>query len=309
MNKKYDLLAIGELLGDFIGSEIATNLADTPSFNRFQGGSPANLASNMSKLGFSTAVVSAVGNENLGKYLISEVKKTGVDTSHIVMHESLPTSIVLVARSQGSPDFIPYRMADCELLPINIPDDLLEQTKIVHTTCWPLSKNPSQTTMLDIARRASDFGCILSADLNYAERVWPNRAEAHVVIRQFLSFGAIIKLSEDDSARFYGEEVSIEKVFEDFHSWGASLICFTMGAKGSIISYENGKHRVEIPSQKIEVKDITGAGDAYWSGFLAAQLKGNSVPDCAKAAAKMAAIKIQTVGPISSGINLTDILV
>jgi fructokinase len=309
MKETYDLLAIGELLGDFIGTEISTNLGDSSTFNRFQGGSPSNLAANMSKLGFKTAIVSCVGNENLGNYLIDEVAKTGVNTSHIVKHDSLPSSIVLVARSTGSPDFIPYRQADCEILPFHISDDLLSRSKIVHTTCWPLSRNPSQNTLLDVAKRASKRGCKLSADLNYAERVWPNRAEAHFVIKKFLAFGAMIKLSEDDAARFYGEEVSRDKVIYDFHDWGASLICYTMGEKGSFISYDHGKKSVEIPSQKIDVKDTTGAGDAYWSGFLAAQLSGKPVADCAKAAAKMAAIKLQTVGPIAPGIQLSDIMI
>ncbi|SOE21690.1 fructokinase [Spirosomataceae bacterium TFI 002] len=308
MTETYDLLAIGELLGDFIGTEISKNLGDATSFNRYQGGSPSNLAANLSKLGFNTAIVSCVGNENLGNFLIEEVRKTGVNTSHIVKHESLPSSIVLVARSTGSPDFIPYRLADSEILPSHISDDLLSRSKIVHTTCWPLSRNPSQNTLLDVARRAKKLGCKLSADLNYAERVWPDRAEAHVVIKKFLSFGAMIKLSDDDAERFYGEEVSMDKVFYDFHDWGASLICFTRGEKGSFVSYDNGKQKLEILSQKIDVKDTTGAGDAYWSGFLAAQLSGKSTEESAQAAAKMAAKKLQIVGPLPQGIQLSDIL-
>lgn len=308
MSEKFDLLAVGELLGDFIGTELSNSLADASHFTRFQGGSPSNLAANLSKLGFSTSVVSCVGNENLGKFLIDEVAKSGVNVSHIVTHPYQPTSIVLVARSTGSPDFIPYRMADCELESEHISDELLRNCKIVHTTSWPLSRNPSQKTMLDVAKRASKLNCELSIDFNYAERVWPDRAEAAKVIKQFLAFGAMIKLSEDDAQRFYNQKKAMEDVLKDFHSWGASLICFTKGEKGSFISYNQGKDVVEIPSQKIEVKDTTGAGDAYWAGFLAAKLCGESVPNCAKAAANLAAIKLKTVGPISDQVRIEDIM-
>ncbi|HEY1054893.1 MAG TPA: PfkB family carbohydrate kinase, partial [Emticicia sp.] len=68
--KKYALLAIGELLVDFIGTELTDNLLSTEKFQRFQGGSPSNLAANMARLGNQTAIVSWVGKDNLGTYLI-----------------------------------------------------------------------------------------------------------------------------------------------------------------------------------------------------------------------------------------------
>ena len=77
--KKYALVAVGELLADLIGTEFTQNLSDTETFRRFQGGSPANLAANMARLGNSTALVACVGNDNLGAYLTQKVAETGVD--------------------------------------------------------------------------------------------------------------------------------------------------------------------------------------------------------------------------------------
>lgn len=301
--RKYALLAVGELLGDFISSEVTTDLSSAKTFNRFQGGSPSNLAANMARLGKQTAIISCVGNDNLGRFLVAEVAKTGVNIEHVRYDDTEPTSIVLVARSTGTPDFIPYRTSDKMLYTTHIPNELLAQSGVFHTTCWPLSKQPSQNTVLDAAKRAKEAGCIISADLNYAERVWPDRAEAHRVIKAYLSNGAIIKLSEDDAERFYGETVSIENVIADFHAWGASLICFTLGAKGSLLSFDGGKTQIEVPGRKVEVRDTTGAGDSYWAGFLTAYLEGKDPETCAIAGANLAALKITTVGPLPDKVD------
>ena len=306
MNKrKYGLVAVGELLGDFIGTETTTSLFDTSKFESFQGGSPANLAANMARLGFKTAIISAVGTDNLGKYLVEKVAEAGVDTSLVIYEKNEPSSIVLVSRTTGTPDFIPYRTADRMINPENIPNELLQNCSVFHTTCWPLSKQPSQASVLDAAKRAKNAGCVLSADLNYAERVWPDREEAHNVIKEYLSNGALIKLSEDDAERFYGEAVSMEKVFEDFHKWGATLICYTLGGKGSVVS--NGKELIFNKPEAITVLDATGAGDSFWSGFLAAYLSGKSSKECAQAGANMAKIKLTTVGPIKQNVNLESL--
>jgi sugar/nucleoside kinase (ribokinase family) len=306
--RKYSVLAVGELLGDFIGTEITTSLYDTAAFGRYQGGSPANLAANMARLGSKTAIVSCVGNDNLGKYLVEKVKEAGVDTSYVFIDNNEPSSIVLVSRTTGTPDFIPYRTADRMIEKINIPDELLSKCGVFHTTCWPLSKQPSQSTVLDAAKRAKALGCVISADLNYAERVWPNRSEAHEVIKAYLSNGAIIKLSDDDAQRFYGYKVTEKQVFTDFHNWGATLICYTQGSKGSIISLGSDKALIISKPTPVNVVDSTGAGDAFWAGFLTAYLSGKPPEICAVAGANMAAIKLGTVGPISRSVTLAELI-
>jgi sugar/nucleoside kinase (ribokinase family) len=295
-NKKYTLLAVGELLADFIGTEITESLYDTRTFERFHGGSPANLALNMKMLGFNTAVVSCLGDDNLGKYVLAQIEKTGVDISHVQTDATEPSSMVLVSRTTATPDFIPYRGADKMLQKSHLPDSLLAETAIFHTTCWPLSKKPAQETVLDAAKRAVGFGAVLSLDLNYAAKVWPDIKEAEQIIKQYLSHGALIKLSEDDAERFFGN-IPEELVFETLKTWGASLICYTMGAKGSKVITKEGEWF--YAAKPVDVKDATGAGDAFWSGFLAAYIDGHTPENCAKAGVKMAAIKLQHLGPLT----------
>ncbi|GAB3762042.1 carbohydrate kinase family protein [Spirosoma pomorum] len=306
--RPYALLSVGELLADFIAHHVSVNLLDSPDFRRYQGGSPANMAANMARLGNKTALVACVGNDNLGRYLIRQVNEVGVDTQYITTQSEAPTSIVIVSRTAGTPDFIAYRTADCKIYPEQIPDSLLEQTQIFHTTCFALSRQPAQRTIVEAARRAQAVGCQISIDANYAPSIWPDRQQAQQIIADYCSTGALVKLSEDDAERIYGEVRTHQQILDDFHRMGASMICLTLGPEGSIVSYENGTQQVRISGQKIDVVDVTGAGDAYWAGFLTAYLDKQSPEQCARSGAALAKMKLSRQGALPAQIDRKLIL-
>ncbi len=296
--KKYALLSVGELLADIIGTEIHNSILETSHFERFQGGSPANMAANMARLGMSTAIVSCVGNDNLGIFLKNEVAKTGIDISHIATDENQPTSIVIVSRTKGTPDFIAYRTADRMIQSHHIPDSLLVESTIFHTTCFALSQEPAQSAIVDAAKRANNLGCRVSLDANYAPQIWADRQQAWEVISAYCSHRGLVKLSEDDAERIYGKKVTEKQVIEDFHAMGADLVCFTKGGDGSIISFEKGAKQLTLGVKPLEVIDATGAGDAFWAGFLTAWTQGKPVEICANAGANLAALKLVTRGSL-----------
>jgi sugar/nucleoside kinase (ribokinase family) len=303
MQKKYSLLSVGELLIDFIGTTKTESLLQVTDFQRFQGGSPANMAANMARLGGKVALVSAVGTDNLGVFLKEEITKTGIDISHIVDYDSQPTTIVVVSRTSGTPDFIAYRTADRMILPEHLPDSLLIESAIFHTTCFALSQEPAQSTIVAAAHRAVKLGAKISIDCNYAPSIWPNRENAWQVIKNYCSTGAFVKLSEDDAERLYDKSIDNEQIIANFHGFGAELVCLTLGGDGSIISYNFGKDSFRIYGQPVEVVDATGAGDAFWSGFLTAYLDEKTIPQCGEAATKMAILKLKTLGPLPSKVD------
>ena len=169
-----DLLAVGELLVDLISEEAGT-LADAQRFIRHQGGSPANLSRNLALLGKRTALIACVGNENLGRFLKNQVQAAGVLTDHLIIDPVAPTSIVVIARTADTPDFIAYRDADIVIRPEHIPNEVLAQSTLYHTTCFALSREPAQSSILDGAHRAAATGCTLSIDVNYAPSIWNDR--------------------------------------------------------------------------------------------------------------------------------------
>jgi fructokinase len=89
-----------------------------------------------------------------------------------------------------------------------------------------------------------------------------------------------------------------DEIFANLHSFGASLVCLTLGNKGAKLS-ENGKPILELSALKVDkIMDATGAGDAFWSGFLFSWIKGKTNQNSMETALKMAAIKLQNVGRI-----------
>ena len=301
-HRSIDLLAVGELLVDFISEERGT-LAEVERFARHQGGSPANLTRNMALLGNQVALIACVGNENLGRFLKDQVQAVGVITDHIITDPVAPTSIVVVSRTAGTPDFIAYRDADIVIRPEHIPDDVLARSTLYHTTCFALSREPAQSSILDGAHRAAAAGSILSIDVNYAPSIWNDRTEAQRIVADYCSDGAFVKVSEDDVARLFDDDgIAPDEALRRFHDWGARLVCLTQGAAGSLVSWAYGSVQAHVGARSVTVADATGAGDAYWAGFLSAWLDGHAPDRCACVGSRLAALKLATVGPLSAAI-------
>ncbi|MEM7105138.1 MAG: PfkB family carbohydrate kinase [Bacteroidota bacterium] len=303
----YDVIAAGELLVDMIGDQSGVSLEDTKNFSRYKGGSTANLANNLNLLGKKTALVASVGNDGLGKFLVQSVKQTGLDSSHIRVINGCRTSLILVSKSTGTPDFLAYRCADFQFIPSQLPDDLLSNAKIFHTTCFALSQSPAQEVILTSAKRAHGFGARLSIDLNYAPEIWPDRESAINIVKEYCALGALVKISKDDHTRLFGigpAEDSITSLLD----FGASKVCLTLGKEGcKTASATNPKIRY-FPVPKTEISgDSTGAGDAFWSGFLAGYLDGQSTEECVKAGINVSAIKLKQTGQLSEAINISKI--
>lgn len=303
-NKNIDILCVGEVLVDFIGHQNNVLINETRDYHRYLGGSPANVAMNCKRLGLSSTLVSTVGNDGFGEYIFKRLNEVKVNTKHLKKSENNSTSVIFVSRSNGTPDFIPYRNADYHISEDQITTEMLSQTKIFHTTCFALSKNPAQTTILKKAEEAHKKGCKLSIDVNYAKELWETKEQALQVIKNYCQFNPLIKISEDDMLRLFEKQLPHKEIFEFFHNLGVETVCLTLGSEGVKLS-QKGKDIIQLPAIKIEkVMDTTGAGDAFWSGFLFAYIKEKSIEECLQIALKLAALKLQNVGRLPNNINI-----
>jgi fructokinase len=306
--KSIDIICIGEVLIDFIGHELNTSINRTKDYHRFLGGSPTNVAVNTSRLGLNAVLVASCGQDGLGDYVVRKLKSNNVITSQIRKSEVAPTSIIFVSKSTETPDFIPYRQADCEIFENQLPDEIIAKAKIFHTTCFALSKNPARQTILNRAKKAKELGLKLSIDINFSERIWPDREEAKEVLKEYLSNDPLVKLSEDDCYRLFAEVKSEDYIFDYFHNLGAKTICLTKGKNGVVVSDLEQGLLFQKAIQIDEVKDTTGAGDAFWTGFLYAQIEQKTLDQSITIAQKLAAIKLQNVGRLPDNINLKKII-
>ncbi len=304
--KPIDLLSVGELLIDMISTDFADSMDAVESYRRLVGGSPANLAMNMKRLGNNSGLISSVGKDGFGDFLMGYVRNLGLNTEGVVQVADVPTTLILVTRSKNVSDFEAYRGADTYILPTQVSDAVLSNAAIFHTTCFALSLNPAQTTILDAASRATALGCKLSIDVNYAQKIWKNNVEAREIVAKYVSHGAFVKCSEVDWERLYGEKLTDpEAAAAHFLSLGAGEVCVTLGGDGCFVANTEGGHF--LAARKVDVKDTTGAGDAFWSGYLTARLDGHSLINAAKAARRMAEIKIGHFGPLPTTVERSRI--
>lgn len=306
MSRSIAILSAGELLVDFITAEFVQTLDEATLFKRIPGGSPANLAMNMARLGNSAMLVACVGNDDMGNILRNYVERTGVDVTNVAQVND-PTTLILVTRSAAVSNFQAYRNADFQLSIRQFPFQKFEDISIFHSTCFALSKNPAQHVILDAGERAKRAGCQLSLDANYAEKIWPDRLEAQRVVAEWSRLGSLIKISDVDWSRLYeNSSPQPEAVIEHFLKMGAAEVCFTLGDKGCWVGNTEGAHY--LPARKVEVKDTTGAGDAFWSGYLTARLEGVSPLECAVAGRKMAELKLAHFGPLPDRVDRNVVL-
>lgn len=303
-NKDISILCVGEVLIDFIGHQFDVLINNTRDYHRYLGGSPTNVAMNSARLGLNAMMVATVGNDGFGEYIFERLNNVNVHTGNIKKLKNKPTSVIFVSRSKGTPDFIPFREADSYITEDQISKSILEQTNIFHTTCFALSKEPAQSTILKKAKEAYDLGCKLSIDINYAKKLWDSKEEAIKVIKTYCSFNPLIKISEDDMLRLFGKKLPHQEIFEFFHNLGVDKVCLTLGKNGVKLS-QSRKKIIVLPAIKVEkVMDTTGAGDAFWSGFLFAYIKEKPIEECLQIALKLAALKLQNVGRLPDNINI-----
>ena len=304
MKKEIDILCIGETLIDFIGHQEDTPINKITDYHRYLGGSPTNVAMNAARLGLKSALISTVGQDGLGDYILEKLNSAGIITSQINRLRDKSTSVILISKSTNTPEFISHRDADFHIIDDQLSTEVIASAKIFHTTCFALSRNPARSTILKKAKEASKLGCQLSIDLNYSNKVWENIEDAIQAITTYCSLNPLIKISEDDSYRLFGKNISHQEIFNFFHNLGADKVCLTLGSKGVKLSEKNNE-MIELPA--IEVKqiiDTTGAGDAFWSGFLYAFIKNKNLHDCIQSALKLAALKLQNVGRLPEDINI-----
>ena len=304
-DRPFDLLSVGELLIDFISADFADSLDDVINFKRLQGGSPANLCMNMARLSNRVKLVATVGKDDMGTHLLNCLKPLNIDTTHL-FRSDLPTTLILVTRSKEVSNFEAYRAADCQISDQQFPDHLFAETTLFHTTCFALSKEPAQSTIVKAFQKAARMGCQLSIDANYAQKIWPDQKKAQELLKQYCSLGAIVKISEVDWERLYNTPLKDPKAAAQFLlGLGASEVCVTLGSEGCYAASK--EEACFLPARVIEIKDTTGAGDAFWSGYLTAWLDGLSLEEKCKAGRKMAELKLGHFGPFPGMVERSKI--
>lgn len=295
LSGQIDLVTAGELLIDMISTEYSDGLKSAGNFSKYAGGSPGNIACNVAAQGYKVNMISNVGNDGFGKYLIENLKRYNVNTKYVKQDEKNNTSIVCVTKSVGNPEFIAYRFADKELNISGSELEMIKEAKIFHVSSFALSKNPARDNLLKAVRFAKKNNKLVGIDPNFREVMWDDREYGIEFMKKVIGYADVIKPSEDDAYHILGK-MEIDEYLKSFYEMGPKLVIMTLGKDGYV--YYDGEKIVYGKSEADKVTDVTGAGDAFWAGFYCGILSDLSCEDSIKIGNRFSAYNIKETGAV-----------
>lgn len=285
-------LSIGEVLIDMMTE--SSSLYDANVFRKFPGGSPANIAINVARQGINSYLLSTIGKDPFGEYIKDFLLKNNVKINYLTEREDVYTDIVFVNKSKGTPEFKAYRNAS---LNVDIPDNLnLEKIRVIHISSWAISGTKQFEKIYKLVEKAKKKNILIGFDPNYREVLWNNKYTILEVLEKLGPFIDIIKPSLDDAENIFGEG-NLENYIKYFRKMNIKNIIFTLGKDGALIDIEEKK--IKLHSYALEVVDVTGAGDAVWSGIYTGLINDFDIIKATKLGLAFAAEKIKYMGAIA----------
>ena len=266
------LTCMGELIVDFIPLDREKGLLNSSDFRPAPGGAPANVAAGFSKLGGRAAVISKVGRDPFGEFLIRRLNDANVDTSMIGATEKALTGLAFAFENEtGENEFILYRNPSADMLisEKEIDPASIEKTQIFHFGSISLAAEPSRRATLLAARTAAENNKTVSFDPNLRPAAWTTPEQARGAILEGLQLATILKVSLSELMFIFpGSKGTPENrcrtLLENYPR--LKLVAVTEAEKGSIIC--TGHRIVKAPPYPVKSVDATGAGDAYTAALL-----------------------------------------
>ena len=300
MNPQLDLITIGRVSVDLYGQQIGARLEDVSSFLKAVGGCPANIAIGAARLGLKSALISRVGNEPMGRFVLEQLRREAVDTRGMHTDPQRLTSLVLLSvQDQERFPLIFYRenCADSALAPADIDEAFVASSRAILVTGTHFSiadAARAQRKAIDIARKAGQRVII---DIDYRPTLWgigghaggENRyapsASATAALQSVLPHCDLIVGTEEELRIAGGAEellTAIGRIRE--HSRG--IIVCKRGPRGCVVFPDRIPARLEdglvAGGMNVSVYNVLGAGDAFLAGFLRGYLRGESLAESAR---------------------------
>lgn len=262
----FDIVAIGELLVDFIPSGV--NETGLSLFVRNPGGAPANVLAMNTRLGGSTAFIGKVGDDDFGYFLKNTLQEAGIDCSGLMTTREANTSLAFVhLNEKGDRSFTFYRKpgADACLRVEDVSETLLQSCKIFHFGSVSLTDEPCRSATLEAVKKAKRAGAVISYDPNYRPLLWNSEAEAKAQMLEALQLADIVKVSEEEM-KLLTQENNLAAGAKKLSQYGSALVLVTLGPRGAFWFTE--RSRGIIPAYDVKTIDTTGAGDAFLGALL-----------------------------------------
>lgn len=313
--KKYDVIALGELLIDF--APYATTEADYPILSANPGGAPANFLAALNRYGCKNAMIGKVGDDMFGRLLIKTLQNAGIETKGVLMDADVFTTLAFVSLdASGNRDFSFARKpgADTCLWPEEIDENLIAEANVFHFGTLSLTDEPAASATRKAIELAKARGLLISLDPNLRKPLWKTEADAKAAMEWSLKQADIVKISDEEIKFLWGisPEAGAQKLLNEY---GVSLVYATLGPKGCHAATRAAAVTVESP-KGIHAVDTTGAGDIFGGSAMSQFLQFKKAPSgltedeltqIVRFACTAASLSTQKHGGITSVPNIEEV--
>lgn len=260
-----DVITLGEVVVDIFASPISTPLKEATDFTIALGGSQANVAVTLTRLGASAGFIGKAGADPFGERFMELLRSEGVETSHFTLVRGSPTPVAWVdASDPRNVDFIFYRGASGELRPEDINPAYIASARLFLYNSVTLTGG-SREAVRHAVRLAKQNGVLISYDVNYRAPLWPDRAEARQRILEGMQGADILKANEVDIELLAGTS-DLPAAARWILQQGVQLCLVTLGSGGTY--FNNGRAEGHVPAFQVDALDTTGCGDAFVGGLV-----------------------------------------
>ncbi|RAR49919.1 5-dehydro-2-deoxygluconokinase [Paraburkholderia unamae] len=309
-----DIVCLGRLGVDLYAQQVGARLEDVSTFAKYLGGSSANIAFGCARLGLKSAMLTRVGDDHMGRFLVETLAKEGCDTSHVrVDHDRLTALVLLGLKDRDTFPLIFYRenCADMAVDARDFDEAFIASSKALLITGTHFSTeqvNRTSLTALDYARR-NNVRTVL--DIDYRPVLWGLTGKADGETRFVASEGVSAHLqrilplfdlvigTEEEFRIAGGKEALVDALKRVREVTGATLLVKRGPLGCQIVEGAVPASMDDLPMQRgveVDVLNVLGAGDAFASGFLSGWLRDATLEDCARSANACGALVVSRHG-------------
>lgn len=298
-DKHLDVICLGRAAVDLYGLQVGGRLEDMQTFAKYLGGSSANLAAGLARLGVASAMLTRVGDEQMGRFVREALAREGVDVSHVTTDPTRLTALVVLGiGGSGEIPHIFFRehCADMGLAEKDVDPDFIAGARVLAVTGTHLSTATTRAAVARAMAAARAAGTRVALDIDYRPVLWGlasagdgasryvESQEITAVIRPFLAQCDLLVGTEEEIAIAGGNPdplLALRAIREE----SDATVVMKRGALGCTVfeagvgSLEDG---VTVAAPEVEVLNTIGAGDAFLSGFMSGWLEGRSPQECAR---------------------------
>ena len=319
-----DVICIGRSSVDLYGQQSGGTLEDMTSFSKYIGGSPTNISIGCSRLGLKSALITKVGNEHMGRFVIEQLKKEGVDISNVKIDDNKLTALVLLGiRNQDQFPLIFFRenCADMAICENDIDESFIKNSKSVLVTGTHFSSEIVSSASFKAMEIARKHNKKIIFDIDYRPNLWAqgnhNEGESRYQeskkvtnhIQKILPLCDLIVGTEEEWNIAGGKTNTIESIKICKNISKATLVC-KKGALGCTVfenKITNWNSGISVPVNKVEIFNVLGAGDGFMAGFLKGWLQGEDLTKCSLYANACGALAVSRHGCAPSYPSLEEL--